>query len=104
MKYSFLCLLCCASLCAQSDGLPWLQWGGPHRNFQTEAKLPDAWPAAGPKILWRRPLGEGYSSILKSNAWTPPTLVGSRLYIRDRWGAGKQLLPCGRGSVSQTFC
>jgi len=61
------CLLLCARLSAQSDGLPWLQWGGPHRNFQTEAKLPDSWPAAGPKILWRRPLGEGYSSILVEN-------------------------------------
>lgn len=46
------------------DGTPWLQWGGPHRNFQTEAQLADSWPAAGPKIVWRRPLGEGYSSIL----------------------------------------
>ncbi len=23
-------------------------------------------------------------SLLKNNAWTPPTLVGSQLYIRDR--------------------
>ena len=52
---------------AQSDGPAWLQWGGPHRNFQTETKLPDAWPAARPKIVWRRPLGEGYSSILVEN-------------------------------------
>ncbi len=48
----------------QFDGTPWLGWGGPHRNFQTEAKLPDSWPPAGPKIVWRRPLGEGYSSIV----------------------------------------
>jgi len=67
IKSSLASLLFCASLSAQSDGIPWLQWGGPHRNFQTEAKMPDAWPAAGPKILWRRPLGEGYSSILVEN-------------------------------------
>ena len=67
IKSSLASLLFCASLSAQPDGIPWLQWGGPHRNFQTEAKLPDAWPAAGPKILWRRPLGEGYSSILVEN-------------------------------------
>jgi outer membrane protein assembly factor BamB len=52
---------------APTGGIPWLQWGGPHRNFQTEAKLPDKWPPAGPKIVWRRPLGEGYSSILVEN-------------------------------------
>jgi len=41
----------------------WTQWGGPHRNFQTEATgIKDAWPASGPPIVWQRPLGEGYSS------------------------------------------
>ena len=24
------------------------------------------------------------ATVLKENAWTPPTLVGSRLYVRDR--------------------
>src|SRR3982750_3513473 len=43
--------------------VPWRQWGGPHRNFQTEASgLKDSWPASGPRIVWKRPLGEGYSS------------------------------------------
>jgi outer membrane protein assembly factor BamB len=67
MRFVLASLLLICPLAAQSDGLPWLQWGGPHRNFQTEAKLPDSWPAAGPKILWRRGLGEGYSSILVEN-------------------------------------
>jgi outer membrane protein assembly factor BamB len=41
----------------------WTQWGGPHRNFQTEAMgIKDAWPASGPPIVWQRALGEGYSS------------------------------------------
>jgi outer membrane protein assembly factor BamB len=41
----------------------WTQWGGPHRNFQTEAVgLKDAWPAGGPRVVWKRTLGEGYSS------------------------------------------
>src|SRR6266542_1770815 len=42
----------------------WPQWGGPHRNFQSDATgLADSWPATGPKILWSRDLGEGYSGI-----------------------------------------
>lgn len=46
-----------------SRGVPWTQWGGPHRNFHTEASgLKDTWPAAGPRVVWKRPLGEGYSS------------------------------------------
>src|SRR4051794_28836642 len=41
----------------------WTQWGGPHRNFQTEAAgLRDTWPPSGPRVIWKRPLGEGYSS------------------------------------------
>lgn len=44
-------------------GVPWTQWGGPHRNFQTEASgLRDTWPASGPRVVWKRRLGEGYSS------------------------------------------
>jgi outer membrane protein assembly factor BamB len=44
-------------------GVPWTQWGGPNRNFQTEASgLKDTWPASGPRVIWKRPLGEGYSS------------------------------------------
>jgi outer membrane protein assembly factor BamB len=46
-------------------GVPWTQWGGPHRNFQTEATgLRDAWPASGPRVVWKRGLGEGYSSVV----------------------------------------
>src|SRR5579862_7197444 len=42
----------------------WPQFGGPNRNFMVDSKgLADSWPAAGPKKLWMRPLGEGYSEI-----------------------------------------
>lgn len=55
-----------------SSGIGWTQWGGPGRNFQTQAKgLKDQWPAAGPKVVWKRPLGEGYSS---------PIVEGGLLY------------------------
>jgi outer membrane protein assembly factor BamB len=46
----------------------WTQWGGPHRNFQTEAAgLKDTWPATGPRVMWKRPLGEGYSAPVVEN-------------------------------------
>src|SRR5437868_12333324 len=54
------------------QGVPWTQWGGPHRNFTTESSgLKASWPAAGPKVIWKRPLGEGYSS---------PSVEGGVLY------------------------
>ena len=49
-------------------GVPWTQWGGPRRNFVTEATgIKDVWPASGPRIVWKRPLGEGYSAPVVEN-------------------------------------
>ena len=43
----------------------WPQWGGPNRNFSIKAgKLALSWPESGPRELWVRPFGDGYSSIL----------------------------------------
>ena len=51
-----------------APGLPWTQWGGPNRNFQTDATgIKDTWPAAGPRVMWKRPLGEGYSATAVEN-------------------------------------
>lgn len=42
----------------------WPQWGGPDRNFAVDtSRLADQWPEGGPKRLWHRPLGTGYSGI-----------------------------------------
>src|SRR5262245_52274988 len=50
------------SPCSSAD---WTVWGGPHRSFQVESpdRLADSWPSDGPKKLWQRELGEGYSAI-----------------------------------------
>ena len=43
----------------------WPQWGGPNRNFVTAAAdLATTWPSAGPRRIWQRPLGDGFSSIV----------------------------------------
>lgn len=75
-RRTFLHLAAAAPVLAQPArplaGTPWNQWGGPNRNFQTDAKgLKDTWPASGPKVIWKRPLGEGYSS---------PAVEGNMLY------------------------
>jgi outer membrane protein assembly factor BamB len=57
----------------------WLQWGGPQRNFVVEAPpLATSWPQGGPARLWRRPLGDGFSSIVTD---------GTTLYTLYRDGA-----------------
>jgi len=43
----------------------WPQWGGPSRDFKVNTKnLADKWPDDGPKKLWQRELGDGYSAII----------------------------------------
>ncbi len=61
-----ICALSFAFIFAVSnaDG-QWTQWGGPTRDFHVDAAgLASQWPAAGPPTLWKRDLGDGYSSIL----------------------------------------
>lgn len=42
----------------------WPQWGGPGRDFTVKsAKLAETWSEEGPRKLWSRDLGAGYSSI-----------------------------------------
>jgi outer membrane protein assembly factor BamB len=51
----------------------WPQWGGPRRDFTSETTaLADSWPAEGPRRVWARDLGEGYSGIVLQGAtlWT----------------------------------
>lgn len=48
-----------------ADDLSWPQWGGPSRNFVVAARdFATAWPTDGPRKLWQRPLGPGYSAIV----------------------------------------
>ena len=43
----------------------WRQWGGPHRNFISDATgLADSWEESGPPLIWSRPLGLGHSAIV----------------------------------------
>jgi outer membrane protein assembly factor BamB len=57
----------------------WLQWGGPRRDFVTPStELPHLWPGNGPRTLWSRTLGDGYSGI---------AVEGMTLYTAYRRGS-----------------
>ena len=52
-------------LCASPALAQWAQFGGPNRDFKVEAKgLAEKWPESGPKKIWERDLGDGYSTIV----------------------------------------
>jgi len=64
-----------ALMSANASG-QWTQWGGPDRLFRANGEnLATSWPAEGPRVAWRRKLGEGYSTILAD---------GDRLYTMYR--------------------
>src|SRR5947208_1566586 len=55
----------CAASCVLAQ---WPQWGGPNRDFKVDSPpLADTWPTDGPRKLWTRPLGEGFSGIVLSD-------------------------------------
>ena len=50
--------------CTNAYAAGWTQWGGPTRDFKVPTTgLAERWPENGPKRLWTRPLGKGYSAI-----------------------------------------
>jgi outer membrane protein assembly factor BamB len=56
----------------------WLLWGGPHRDFiAASGGLASTWPEGGPRKVWSRALGDGYSSI---------AVEGATLYTTYRRG------------------
>jgi outer membrane protein assembly factor BamB len=64
MKLSLIVPL--ALLAANSPAADWPQWRGPNRDGISPENVSAAWPADGPKVLWRASVGTGFSSIAVS--------------------------------------
>ncbi len=102
------------------SGSGWTQFRGPNRSgVSQETGLRRSWPEGGPPVLWRRPLGEGFSGIVVSGdhlytlfAVGDETFAGSfrvadgteiwRVRIGDKfldeWGNGPRSTPTIDGS------
>ncbi len=64
--------------------LDWPQFLGVNRDgVSAETDLPRSWPAEGPRVVWKRAIGEGYSGI---------SVVGDRLYTMDSDGTAEYVL------------
>lgn len=87
-----------AGLCLAA-GLPlgaadWTQFRGPARDgISRETGLLRQWPAAGPKVLWTVPAGQGYAGA---------AIVAGRVYLNDydeaksEWGVFCRSLATGK--------
>lgn len=61
-----------ASAAGPSTGTDWPRFRGPQQNgVSVEKGLLRSWPEGGPKVVWKKPIGSGFSSL---------TAVGDALY------------------------
>ena len=66
------------NLGTRTTGVDWPVFLGPSGNSKSpETGILKEWPATGPKLVWQRPLGEGYGA---------PTISRGRLFQFDRFG------------------
>lgn len=69
---------------AQQSNKDWPGWRGLNRDgIALEQGLLETWPEGGPKVVWRSPVGAGYSS---------PIVVNGRVYLMDYQKAKERLL------------
>ena len=62
---SLLTVLVALVVAPATTSAGWPQWGGPDRNFVTRSSgLAATWPADGPRRIWQRTLGDGFSAIV----------------------------------------
>ena len=63
IAFLIICLLLCGGV-SVANASDWPQWRGPNRNgISEEMGFLKEWPDDGPQVLWRVPLGEGFSGI-----------------------------------------
>jgi outer membrane protein assembly factor BamB len=69
-------LLTLAILASPALADDWPQWFGPQRDgVWRETGIVEKLPEGGPKVLWRTPIGAGYSG---------PAVTGGKVYVSDR--------------------
>jgi outer membrane protein assembly factor BamB len=82
-------LLPLVALCAAAGLAPaadWPQFLGPRRDATSgETGLASSWPAKGPRLVWERDVGEGFSG---------PVVGGSRLILFHRLGDREVVESC----------
>ncbi len=74
MHFRIALLLALAAATLRADD--WPQWLGPQRDaVWRETGIVESFPAGGPAVRWRVPIGGGYSG---------PAVAGGRVYLMDR--------------------
>lgn len=77
MRRLLACLLCLGASYLTAAAEDWPQILGPSRDgiYRGTVAIANAWPAGGPKVVWKRAVGEGLAG---------PAVAGGRLYLHHR--------------------
>jgi outer membrane protein assembly factor BamB len=82
--WSLVIVAASATVAAADD---WPQWLGPKRDgVWRETGLVDKFPAGGPKVLWKEPVGVGYAG---------PAVAGGKVFVADYVAGAGTKLPDG---------
>src|SRR5262245_28803498 len=85
----------------------WPQFRGPLRDGTTPDELLRAWPAGGPKVAWKIPLGQAFSQIavLGDTAYTGFSDAESEYLgaFDTKTGAERWRKPLGKKFVQEEF-
>ncbi len=80
---TYAALLLAGFTVLEAAAADWPQFLGPDRNgVYAGPPLARSWPAAGPKVVWRRPVGEGFAG---------PVVTGGRVIVFHRI-AGEEIV------------
>ena len=76
MRHQLLFAVCLSALACAARADDWPQWLGPQRDgLWRETGIVKSFPAGGPPVRWRTPIGAGY---------TGPAVAGGRVFVTDR--------------------
>lgn len=94
MRRQLLLALLLSALARSASADDWPQWLGPQRDgLWRETGIVKSFPAGGPPVRWRTPIGAGY---------TGPAVAGGRVFVTDRvlsQGAKNPANPFNRGVI-----
>ena len=83
-------LICGAARAGEPEAVAtraWNQFRGPDRaGVGDEAELLRAWPEGGPTVAWRRPLGDGFSSIVVAGDYVYTLYAGEEDEVAASFG------------------
>jgi outer membrane protein assembly factor BamB len=73
----------------------WPQWRGPNRDgVSSETGLLKTWPDGGPKVVWKSPIGDGYSGV---------SITKGRIFTMDSKGTDEYVVSLDQASGKEIW-